>query len=528
MVSFNVLREPWIPAVDHEGRPHDLGILGVLHQAHELAEIIDPSPPIEYGIYRLLVAFVMDAYNIQELEDIEGLLAAGSFDIERINAYVDECGDCFDLFHPERPFLQTAVTDGALKPVSELVQHLPSGTFATHFHHSGASAHSFAPAACVRLLTAIPPFMTAGGAGYSPSINGMPPWYVLICGENVFETLLLNASAMPAPWSMPELNLPAWRDDSSFSPKREVSRFGLLSGLTWRPRSVRLIAGDGGRCTYTGVESEYLVREMHFGPGLRAVNENGAWTDPSVSYRTTKNGRSPLRPEEGRELWRDTGPLTLLQQQEHHSDEVRVRFTRPMIVTQFEELQEREAIPAERPLHIDCYGLRTDGKMKIFEWQHERLQLPASVLHNPRSAAQVQTAMDTAGRVESYMKRAMKKAYPRDGDGNAKAFDNLIVDMRQVFWSSLCPRFGQEYLERLATQDVNDPEAPALLMKFWTDALRQEGAAALDYVLDQLDADAQAIRRQVAARGEFWKRFGRLALEVPNPENAEAQTTEDN
>ena len=89
MVSFNVLREPWIPAVDHEGQPHDLGILGVLRQAHELAEIIDPSPPIEYGIHRLLVAFVMDAFDIQELEDIEYLLGAGSFDIERINAYID-------------------------------------------------------------------------------------------------------------------------------------------------------------------------------------------------------------------------------------------------------------------------------------------------------------------------------------------------------------------------------------------------------------------------------------------------------
>ncbi|MBL8065520.1 MAG: type I-E CRISPR-associated protein Cse1/CasA, partial [Chthonomonadaceae bacterium] len=59
--TFNVLTEPWIPVIRLDGTRDELGILPCLEQAHELREIRDPSPIIEFGLYRLLVAFVLDA-----------------------------------------------------------------------------------------------------------------------------------------------------------------------------------------------------------------------------------------------------------------------------------------------------------------------------------------------------------------------------------------------------------------------------------------------------------------------------------
>ena len=83
------------------------------------------------------------------------------------------------------------------------------------------------------------------------------------------------------------------------------------------------------QCTYSGCESSVLVRKIHFGPGLRAVIEKGSWIDPSVAYRIDEKGRKPLRPTEGRQIWRDTGPLALLREKDFAGD-APIRFERPL------------------------------------------------------------------------------------------------------------------------------------------------------------------------------------------------------
>ena len=52
-VSFNVLTEPWMPVIRLDGSRDQLGILSCLEQSHNLREIRDPAPIIEFGLYRL-------------------------------------------------------------------------------------------------------------------------------------------------------------------------------------------------------------------------------------------------------------------------------------------------------------------------------------------------------------------------------------------------------------------------------------------------------------------------------------------
>src|SRR5207244_1069096 len=145
-----------------------------------------PLPTVEFGLYRLLVTLVLDIFELQSADNLESLLDAGSFDAfdaVRIDAYFDSLKERFDLFHAKYPFLQTpGMTSEKPKPLAALLQPLPSGTNANHFHHGNESAFAACPAAAARLLTTIAPFMTAGGAGLSPSLNGAPPWYALARG----------------------------------------------------------------------------------------------------------------------------------------------------------------------------------------------------------------------------------------------------------------------------------------------------------------------------------------------------------
>lgn len=156
MTSFNALYQPWIPVIDRDGGHRELGILETLKKAHELETITDSSPLVEFGIYRLLIAFAIDAFGISEIEKLEELVGRGKFDAKIIEDYVNSVGiERFDLFNAEHPFLQSplrAEEEADLKSVAELFQHLPTGSFVTHFHHAGAYEHAFSPATCLKGL----------------------------------------------------------------------------------------------------------------------------------------------------------------------------------------------------------------------------------------------------------------------------------------------------------------------------------------------------------------------------------------
>lgn len=503
MTSFNALYQPWIPVIDRDGCHRELGILETLTKAHELETITDSSPLVEFGIYRLLIAFAIDAFGISEIEKLEELVGRGKFDAKIIEDYVNSVGiERFDLFNAEHPFLQSplrAEEEADLKSVAELFQHLPTGSFVTHFHHAGAYEHAFSPATCLKGLVTIAPFMTAGGAGYSPSINGAPPWYVLIEGENLYEKILFNCYALNS-CDFRSLEGPSWRSLEIVKPKEDRDCTSILEALTWRPREVSLIPGEGGYCTYSGVKSDVLVSKMIFSFGFKF---RGEWTDPQVAYRATDNGISALRPREERELWRDIGAFMLLKKELFAASESKVRYDRPLIVEQYLGLQRKQIIPRGKPLQIEVFGMRTDGKMKVYEWQHESLKLPDKVAHNPGAAMQIQNAMELADLVEYCLGKALKMAYPREGAGNSNALNNIIRAAKQSFWSNLHPRFEDTLIASLNDQDPTDLDAVQQLTEQWKTVLRQIGKKVFVKAVEPFDQDAEALRRLVNAESYF-------------------------
>ncbi|MHB0979850.1 MAG: type I-E CRISPR-associated protein Cse1/CasA [Thermoleophilia bacterium] len=501
MTTYDILKEPWIEAVTLDGNPVRLGLLGVLEKAPELSSLVDPSPLVRCGIYRLLVAFVMDAFWLKGMADIEDVFEAALFDRDVVARYVDDVGRSrFDLFDIERPFLQSRpaeeIPDPAPGPVARLLQHLPSGNFATHFCHGRADEHAFSPAVCAQALAAVAPFMTAGGAGFSPSVNGMPPWYVLVRGRNLFETVVLNCAPLDN-WEEDEPTPPAWRRDEPVVPKRERACTSPLEALTWQPRRIRLIPGEGGVCTYSGESSPVLIWEAVFTYGFKST---GGWLDPHVSYRSSDKGPSPLRPREGRQLWRDTGPLLLLREEHFRGERGEVRYQRPYVVRQREAFGRTGQVDLRSPPSVDAYGARTEGDMKIFEWRMETLSVPAQVFYDPRAPVQLQEAMEAAQRVEYHLQRATKMLYPRGGGGNSSAFERLITRIQHAYWDALRGEFTNRLLPQMAAQDPDDLTAPETLRASWAATVRATAHASFDNHADSLDADGSALRRLVEAR----------------------------
>ena len=190
-MNYNILTEPFIPLSD--GR--HVSLLSCLEHAHQLQRISCSTPLETYATYRFLCAFVMDAFRLPHYDARMALLERGCFDMEIIRAYIRRCeseGVSFDLFDQSRPFLQASYDpayDQETKPAALIDLQTPSGNNHIFFEHQWADDHSLTPAKAMLCLLASYLFCTATVQGYPSSVNNAPCLYVLIHGDNLFETL---------------------------------------------------------------------------------------------------------------------------------------------------------------------------------------------------------------------------------------------------------------------------------------------------------------------------------------------------
>ena len=489
--SYNVLTEPWIPVIHSDGSRGELGILPCLKQAHELREIRDPSPIIEFGIYRLLVAFVLDALILDDRRpevplDLEGLIKEGRFDSGMIVDYIKKCGDVFDLFHPERPFLQVKMDEEETTPVARVFPASPSGTNVSHWHHQSEKMFKVTAKVAARFLTTIAPFMTSGGAGLSPSINGAPSIYALPIGQSVFETIVINI-----PLRMNQESgsgLVAWRSERI--PGSERTQATTVEALTWRPRQIQLVPefSDDGNI---------VVRKMKFKKG---DSSRLNWLDASLGYRYEKDKVTPIRMRENRMLWRDAPPLVLLNDNKYGRGETKVYFKRPDVVEHAFVLAD-----SGEPLVIKLYGMRTDMKMKVFEWAKTAWTVPPNLGHSTRLGSLVQQEIDRAEKAAYALRSCIKVLYPRDGTGNKKALGTISARCERAYWQRLEARF-QPLLSSFATLDSNAPDEPALIeatARDWRETICRLALKQFDFAAKDMDADGDALERQVRARSRL-------------------------
>ncbi|MFA5064067.1 MAG: type I-E CRISPR-associated protein Cse1/CasA [Dehalococcoidia bacterium] len=489
--SFNVLTEPWIPVIRLNGLNDELGTLTCLEQAHELREIRDPSPIIEFGLYRLLVAFVLDALILagrrpEDQLDLKSLIKAGRFDLDMIKDYIRQCGNVFDLFHPEQPFLQTKMDKATPKPLAAMYPAVPSGITVNHWHHETEDNLQVLVQEAARLLCTLAPFMTAGGAGLSPSINGAPVVYALPIGKNLFETIVLN---IPLRCSQESgRGVIAWR--SKRSPGQERSEATTVEALTWRPRRIQLVPDMNH-------SSIIHIRKMNFEKG---DSTRLTWIDGSIAYRYDKDRVTPVRMRENRPLWRDAGPLLLLNEVEHGRDETKVSFRRPDVVEHAFSLMD-----TGDTLIIQVYGMRTDMKMKIFEWAKSAWSVPSKLGCSTRLGSLVYQELGRAENSAYWLRNSIKLLHPREGARNKKALRTIMDRCERAYWQHLESHF-HPLMNAFSVLDPDASNDPVLIEKTagnWRENIRYLALEQFELASEDMDADSDALERQVRARNRL-------------------------
>lgn len=493
---YNLFEESWISVINKDLSYGNYGIKDLLLNAHEILELAEDNPLTKYGIYRILVALVMDALELKDIDSLNESLEEKQFSQQSIDNYCKTQKAKFYLFSESNPFFQNPnlknTEEKDKKSIASLFQFIPSGNNTILFNQILEKEYKVSPEYCAKALCTLSAFIPVGGRGYTASINGRPPWYILLKGRNLFETLLLNSCVTSI--ELNSYNAPVLWNIPDIVQTKPIMHTSTLQGLTWLPRYIYLFPEEGGKCTYSGRHSEILVSNIAFEQGW---SFKGEWIDPHVSYIISKKGRFPLPVVRGKKVWRDIGPL-LLQKDPYSS----TKFENPIIIQQFKALKYEDILSDDYLMLIEAYGIRTD-QAKYLEWFEESLSLPIKILRDSKLIGQIQPTIDMANSVESLMNKAINIFSTQNRRKlNTKS---LKAEALQNYWGILEHKFKEEFLFALYNQDGDDINARGQLELEWKHILRNIGRIILEKFLGGMSTNPKFLQKQIETMDFFNK-----------------------
>jgi len=495
--TYNLWQESWLTLERPAGGVEMAGIGQALLHAHEYKAIYDPSPLVIVGIHRLLVAVLQSALNPQKSADLIKLWEAGHFPAKVIVDFERQYAARFDLFSDDVPFLQSVDlplhADKGNKPktISSLMPETPAGTEITHYHHGREGEQVFCPACAAKGLVTIPAFATSGGAGIKPSINGVPPIYILPGGASLFESL---AASLVTPKFEPDAASKKgdeawWTRRPMVERSHEVHAVGYLHSLTFPARRVRLHPELlKMTCTRCGRESDWGVRTTVFEMGESRPKDAPFWRDPFAAYRLPdgkqKTNPTPIRPVQGKATWREFAGLFLPQ---NAGNVQQVSTLRPRVLDQMAVVEEQ----INRPTYpFRCIGLRTDMKAKVFEWIDADFEVPLSLLHDYHASNLVREAIGLAADCEKIIRDVFRAKFGGKSK-KAERHKNLKARMQDEYWSALSAPF------RLFVLAMAVPEQREAEQQRWAEVITREARRVFSTAAEAVGDDAATLRERV-------------------------------
>lgn len=495
---FNLWYEPWIEFERDRGRTCRLGIRDALVEADRLLAIYDSSPLAVVGTHRLLTAIVQDIYRPSRGSELKDLWKTAKFDASRIDDFGQMYQGRFDLFDEAAPFYQSAEIPLApgkketLKTVAYLAPQIPSGTAIVHFRHGDDDRQVFCPACAAKGLVIIPAFATSGGAGIKPSINGVPPVYLLPGGKTLFEKLFcsLVLPKYQPKMAAAETDLAWWRREALVPRSADVLKVGYLHSLTFPARRVRLHPEEGkSHCSLCGEPTQVGVRTMVFEMGESRLKDAETWQDPFAGYAVRPGkGPIPIRPQRGKALWREFSGLFL----QHAKADADKSTIRPAVLEQAADLAQQGIGPPERSLQYRCIGMVTDMKAKIFEWIDADFAVPVSLLEDELAGFDVDHATEFAADCSRIINDVFRDCFGGKGKDAAR-YSRLRSEMLNAFWAELAVPF-RNFILNLAETDNRDK-----ILDDWFDLSVSTAQKVLMASIRQAGDDGTSLRERVTA-----------------------------
>jgi CRISPR system Cascade subunit CasA len=504
--DFCLLDEPWLPVLTN-GHVEPLSLLDVFHRSDEISALVETSPPSLVAEYRLLLAIthraLTRAFGSWQDEDRARWFREG-LPIDEICAYLEYWRERFGLFHPQYPFMQTAI----LATCDETQQVFPPSTISieqffgtTIFNQEIYQTHAWEPAAVIRSLLGYLQFVPGGffpGKKLKTSDKAgalVNTAAVLPVGETLAQTLCLGLHPAPT-GNEASPDLPAWeREPLTIQQLRgdPVLATGPNDRYTRQSRAVLLLREEDG-----------AIRLLRFAAGW-ALGEDANAPDPMASFRAGNDGLVRLGFTEGRAFWRDLPALV-----PNPAD-----TSRPAAVLDYAiDLHKTDSFDEVfQPLLVA--GLASD-QAKLLRWRIEQIALPAALLVDAEKALHLRELIALAEELfralsnlaVSMLAETLPDPSHKDTRNHARSL--LQKGPFAPHYFSFAERALPELLSLLG--EGKNEQAETL----WSSALRKAAYLAWEQILKSMGHSARALK----ADAKFMPRFhGMLNKYVPEPES---------
>lgn len=497
--SFDLLSRPWIPVRDLRGHSSLVGLRTALVEAEQWLDVHAESPLVTVSIYRLLLAILQRAMGpLADSDTYQDWLkhwAQGTWGGAPVEAYLADQRDRFDLFHPDRPFMQVprlGIPEGSWVPVTVLGLEFASGNNDTLFdHHHELVPVSWPPDQVARYLITAQAFALGGGKSSDSSRFGKHPYRsngpcvgrvtVLTHGRNLFETLALNLVSNPSralAGDSGALDRPFWEVPPAELPGPGLRPIcGVADYLSWASRAILLHPDP------QGLVGRLEMTSLHALP----PREHG-WFDPwALHVRSDEPPleRAPVPLRTDRALWRDSHAL--------------VPDAQGLMPESLRRLRQLRSDQVDMgTVRVHAFGLAND-KAKALAWRHDVLPIPRSVLRDADRRLLLEEGLADVQMVERQLRRAIRSLAERllslggtqqpRPDDVTRMVEHLGATSR--FWS----RLDEPFLAFLA--GLGGDAEPARL-----ELARRVRSVARDVFESTSDGCLGRGRRELRARGQ--------------------------
>ena len=432
MPSFDLTARPWVPVRPLDARePAEAGLAELLVRAHEFADITLPVPPAASALMRVLYLIAARVTGLADLDDAPDLktwkrrrrkvLASGRFEANAVERYFSAYAGRFDLFGPDRPWLQDprlAAECPVSSGVNKLVMDRASGNNLVWLSHDTDLVPRPVPAAeaawwLLAWLYYGPSGMITGRTAgelsarntRSGPLRSRVSFHPL--GRNLFETLVAGIP-YPDPFSgRPDRDLAPWEDEALPDPLgRPPTREGLAGLLAAQFEHALLLtpSPDGAHVTDARITWAWRMPTAEI-------------PDPYLIYDTPRNGGAPYAryARSDRAVWRELDALLL---QDTGSGQTR----RPGVFSRLPD----QSLTGK--LRIRAFGFDQAGQAVNRAWFTASTP-PVLAAHDTGDgdqvvddAALIGAAREAAERVGDDLRRALRQAWNAlSGPEGAKA-----------------------------------------------------------------------------------------------------------
>ena len=489
MMGFNLLDECWIPVIRQDWQRAEISLIELFQTWETVREIQADNPPTTLAIHRFLLAILHRAYqgpkNIDHWEEIQQDNGKGAI------AYLEKWRDRFDLFHPERPFMQDAEIPEESSGEVYLAHVLHGNNTSTVFCHEHEWSHSsLSIPEAARLVLRLQNFDTGGrktGATESASVLPMmDAANVLVRGDDLCETLLLNLiqyDGEEKPCVATGDDLPVWERQSQ-KPKERIP-VGYIDYLTYQWRRVKVF-----------VQGDRVVRvALHPGDRISKDLSTSQW-ECGIAYNKTKKGLMTVRLNQSRSLWRDSA--VFLQS----SNEV---SSCPRIV-EWVAILKAEKDLVKSNVHLQILGLNVDNA-KPLGWTSQQFAAPLIYLTNKALWQSLSSAIAIAEDHQQLFRSFKGSPYHALAEvlkNNDAAGFAATLDGESRYWATLDRTF-QELLLALPEDKSNDGNGITygnVELPKWTKTIQD---AAREAFTDSIASIRNYEARAKALRALQWK-----------------------